>query len=123
MNTDLKEDIVKEEFKSSTLIRNANKSLILKFDLGIIELLGSQLYTRLPSIISEFVSNSYDADATKVAVVINENDLGPNKITNIIIKDNGTGIASSATDYIEEINNNFLSIGRKRRKVENTSES
>ncbi len=123
MNTDLKEDIVKEEFKSSTLIRNANKSLVLKFDLGIIELLGSQLYTRLPSIISEFVSNSYDADATEVEVVINENDLGPNKITNIIIKDNGTGIASSATDYIEEINNNFLSIGRKRRKAENTSES
>lgn len=97
--------------------------LKLKFDLGIVELLGSQLYTKLPSIICEFVSNAYDADATKVEVLIEENDLGPSKVTNITINDNGVGIASSASDYIREINSNFLNIGRKRRKEENSSES
>lgn len=102
---------------------NDNEKLKLKFDLGIVELLGSQLYTKLPSIICEFISNSYDADATKVEVVIEEDDLSIPKKTNIIIRDNGTGIASNASDYIKEINNNFLNIGRKRRKEEQTSES
>lgn len=97
--------------------------LKLRFDLGIIELLGSQLYTKLPSIIVEFVSNSYDADATKVTVTINENDLGKEKITNILIEDNGIGLAESSDNCIRRINNNFLNIGRKRRKEENCSES
>lgn len=102
---------------------NKDDRLKLKFDLGIVELLGSQLYTKLPSIICEFVSNAYDADATKVEVLIEENDLGQTKVTNITISDNGVGIASSASDYIREINNNFLNIGRKRRKEENSSET
>ena len=120
MNTDLKEKMFEEEFETTKIKEDTLK---LKFNLGIIELLGSQLYTKLPSIISEFVSNAYDADATEVEVIINENDLVQPKTTNITIKDNGTGIASSATDYIKEINNNFLNIGRKRRKEEETSES
>ena len=99
------------------------KVLQFRFDLGIIELLGSQLYTKLPSIMVEFISNSYDADATSVDVIIDEDDLGPRKITNIIIEDNGIGISDIGIDNIEEINEKFLKIGRKRRKDENSSVS
>lgn len=118
-----KEKMFKEEYQNQILDTKKEEILKLKFDLSIIELLGSQLYTKLPSIICEFVSNSYDADSTIVEVTINENDLGETKITKITIKDNGTGIAASATDYIEEINKNFLQIGRKRRKEDGISES
>lgn len=95
--------------------------LQFKFDLGIIELLGSQLYTKLPSILVEFISNAYDADATEVEVIIDEHDLCLDKITNIIISDNGLGISDSRKDHIYEINNKFLKIGRKRRKDENSN--
>ena len=123
MNTTLKEEMLEEEFKIDNSTKKDDNKLKLKFNLNIIELLGSQLYTRLPSIISEFVSNSYDADATKVEVTIDEDSRISPKRTNIIIKDNGTGIASTASNYIKEINNNFLNIGRKRRKEENNSRS
>ncbi len=116
-----KEKMIKEEMQIS--YDKTDTKLKLKFDLGIVELLGSQLYTKLPAIISEFVSNSYDADATEVKVIVDENKLGQEKITNIIIEDNGTGLAITAENCIEKINNNFLSIGRKRRKEEKTSES
>ena len=56
-----------------TKIKN-NEELKFKFDIGIIELLGSQLYIQLPSIIVEFISNAYDADATEVEVIIDEDD-------------------------------------------------
>lgn len=123
MGVDLKEKKLKKEFHDDKLNKPTDNKLKLKFNLSVIELLGSQLYTKLPSIISEFVSNSYDADATEVEVIINENNLTKPKTINITIKDNGTGIASSAINYIEEINNNFLNIGRKRRKEEKCSES
>lgn len=93
------------------------------FDLGIVELLGSQLYTTLPPILVEFISNSYDADATTVDIIIDENDLGAEKKTNIIIKDNGVGVSASEKNHIREINNKFLKIGRRRRKDENTDVS
>jgi len=115
-------DKVKEsEYREKLNNISTDTKLKLKFDLGIVELLGSQLYTKLPSIISEFVSNSYDADATEVKVIVEENKLGQEKITNIIIEDNGTGLAVTSEDCIEKINKNFLSIGRKRRKEEKTS--
>ena len=97
--------------------------LQFRFDLGIIELLGSQLYTKLPPIMVEFISNSYDADATEVEIIIDENDLENKKNTSIIIKDNGIGISDAGINNIEEINEKFLKIGRKRRKDENSSVS
>lgn len=119
MNGVLEKEQVKKEIKKIT----SQDVLQFRFDLGIIELLGSQLYTKLPSIMVEFISNSYDADATEVEVVIDENDLGTKKNTNIIIKDNGIGISDVGINNIEEINEKFLKIGRKRRKDENSSVS
>ena len=92
MGVDLKEKKLKKEFHDDKLNKPTDNKLKLKFNLSVIELLGSQLYTKLPSIISEFVSNSYDADATEVEVIINENNLTKPKTINITIKD--TGIAS-----------------------------
>ncbi|MFR5984676.1 MAG: hypothetical protein ACLUG3_03720 [Bacilli bacterium] len=77
-----KEKMFKEEYQNQILDTKKEEILKLKFDLSIIELLGSQLYTKLPSIICEFVSNSYDADSTIVEVTINENDLGETKNKN-----------------------------------------
>ena len=113
---------LKEETKNIDKISN-DTELKFKFDIGIVELLGSQLYTKLPSIIVEFISNSYDADASEVEIIISEDDLGTKKRTDIIIKDNGTGLSDSETNQIEEINNKFLKIGRRRRKEENMSVS
>lgn len=94
--------------------------LKLKFDIGIIELLGDQLYTQLPAVLSEYISNSYDADATEVTITIDIKDTW-HTITNITIEDNGIGIADDGDDKVVEINNKYLKIGRKRRKVENSS--
>ena len=110
---------VKEYVKDYEKI--SKEKLEMKFNFNIVELLGSQLYTTLPPIISEFVSNSYDADATETEVVIIEDDCVIPKKTDIIIMDNGSGIAISKDNCIFEINERFLQIGRKRRKDENVS--
>lgn len=80
--------------------------LTLTFDLRTIEHLGIQMYKTLPPVLSEMISNAYDADATFVNIKLIEND--NNK--QIIIIDDGCGMS------FEEINNSFLVIGRNRRK-------
>lgn len=125
MNDTLKkENLIETEFKLySNNISDNEIPLMFKFDLGIIELLGSQLYTKLPAIISEFVSNAYDADATDVKVSIIGKRSDNEMKYSIVIEDNGIGIAGSNKNQIEEINNKFLKIGRKRRQEDHTSES
>ena len=44
------------------------KELVLRFDLRTIEHLGIQMYKTLPPVLSELISNSYDADATCVNI-------------------------------------------------------
>lgn len=99
-----------------------DKKLKLKFDIGIIELLGDQLYTQLPAVISEYISNSYDADANNVIITIDVYDRDE-KRTDITIEDNGIGIADSTNDKISEINERYLKIGRKRRKQDGITRS
>lgn len=86
----------------------------LGFDLAIIEQLGEKLYTNLPPILAEYISNSYDADATEVVINIHELSKNPYNYT-IEIEDNGSGIGEHS-DIIEE---KFLSFGRKKRIKEN----
>ncbi len=91
---------------------DTNNKLILRFGIGTIEHLGIRMYKDLPSVLSELISNAYDADAELVEIHLNKN--GNNQ--EIIIKDNGNGMS------FEEINNKFLTIGRnKRLKNENSS--
>lgn len=116
-------DKVKEYQKSKELSDTSiDTKLKLKFDIGILELLGDQLYTQLPAVISEYISNSYDADASEVIITIDFYDNGINKI-DITIEDDGIGIADNIDDKILGINERYLKIGRKRRKQDRITKS
>ena len=81
---------------------------ILKFSNNIIEHLGVKLYqNKLTKVISEYISNGWDAGANEIGVVVDYE----NKI--IVITDDGIGM----TD--DELRNKFLVIGRNRRKCNN----
>jgi hypothetical protein len=80
--------------------------LIMEFDPTTIEHLGIQMYSTLPPVISELVSNSYDADSETVDVhLIDDGD------KKIIVEDKGHGMT------FLDINDKFLKIGRNRRKA------
>lgn len=113
-----REEMIAEEMQESRVCTDTK--LKLKFDIGIIELLGDQLYTQLPAVLSEYISNSYDADATEVIITVDIVDDGKIK-TDITIEDNGIGIADEDDDKILGINNKYLKVGRKRRRVDNSS--
>jgi uncharacterized protein (TIGR02391 family) len=82
-----------------------SNNLSLKFDPRTIEHLGIKMYSRLPSALAELIANAYDANATEVNVELfdSENNM------KVVVSDNGDGMS------FEEINDNFLVIGRKRR--------
>ncbi|PTO99950.1 hypothetical protein CWN88_16395 [Vibrio splendidus] len=81
-------------------------SLILKFDPNTIEHLGVSLYSKLPSVLSELISNSWDADADTVSIdfIIQ----GDKKAIEYI--DDGEGMT------FDELNEKYLVIGRNRRR-------
>lgn len=81
---------------------------VIKFDKNTIDHLGIKLYSSFPPVIAELVSNSYDADAENVEISIDYS----NKV--VTIKDDGTGMNH------DELNLNYLVIGRNRRKDEGT---
>jgi hypothetical protein len=86
--------------------------LEMKFDPNTIEHLGIHQYSTLPPVIAELVSNSYDAEAEAVTIYLVDN--GDKEIT---IEDNGHGMT------FNEINANFLLIGRNRRYKEGKQKS
>lgn len=86
----------------------ANNGFKIKFDKNTIDHLGIKLYSSFPPVIAELISNSYDADAENVEIRINYED----KIVTVV--DDGTGMTH------DELNQNFLVIGRNRRKAEGT---
>jgi len=82
------------------------KELKMKFSVNTIKHLGIQMYSTLPPVLSELISNAYDADAESVKVEFFDGLSGQKKI---IVTDNGNGM-----DF-DELNNKFLFIGRNRR--------
>lgn len=84
--------------------RNSKKMLLMTFDLNTLDHLGVKLYSQIPPMIAELVSNSWDADANNVTIYFNDT-----KEKEIIVKDNGTGMT------FDELNDCFLKIGRNRR--------
>ena len=84
---------------------DSNK-LKLQFDVHTIEHLGVQMYKTLPPVLSELISNSYDADASSVVIIFD--DSTENKT--IMVTDDGFGMT------FDELNDSFLKIGRNRRK-------
>lgn len=86
-------------------VKKDNK-LKLQFDIHTIEHLGVQMYKTLPPVLSELISNSYDADASCVTIIFDDSY----DYKSIIVTDDGYGMT------FDELNNSFLKIGRNRRK-------
>jgi hypothetical protein len=82
-------------------------NLVLKFDPNTIEHLGVSLYSKLPSVLSELVSNSWDADADKIEI----NFIVKDDSKEIIFSDDGKGMT------FEELQDKYLIIGRNRRET------
>src|SRR5574337_1250311 len=87
-----------------------NKKLVMKIQPKVIDHLGINLYTNLHSVISELIANSWDACAHNVHITVPTEI--PNTDSEIIVKDDGNGMT------FEEINDNYLQVGRNRRKDE-----
>lgn len=85
------------------------KKLAMTFDPQTIEHLGVKMYSQLPNAIAELVANSYDAEALNVHIVLTDTDAEKS----IAIIDDGVGMS------FDEVNDNFLRIGRKRREEDN----
>ena len=80
------------------------KKLRFTYDNQTIDHLGVKLYSTIPPMLAELISNAWDADAHNVWISL-EN--GENK--RITVKDDGSGMS------FEELNDKFLKIGRNRR--------
>jgi hypothetical protein len=83
----------------------------MKFDLGTIKHLGLQMYSTLPPVIGELVSNAWDADASNVSITIPTTPMVVG--AEIIIQDDGYGMSDA------DVQNAYLVIGRDRRKEVN----
>lgn len=80
------------------------RELQVSFDIATIDHLGVKLYSTIPPMIAELVSNAWDADAHIVKIYFNEK--GPKSIS---VQDDGLGMS------FDELNTKFLKIGRNRR--------
>ena len=83
----------------------AQQTVKMSFDPNTIEHLGIQMYSTLPPVIAELVANAYDADASRVKIVLKDD--GDKKI---IIQDTGHGMSFA------DLEAKFLKIGRNRRE-------
>lgn len=94
---------------------NAKAPFQMNFDIGTIKHLGLQMYSTLPPVIGELVSNGWDANATKVEITIPETPINE-RSSEIVIRDNGIGMSD------EDIRNKYLIVGRDRRESESSEE-
>lgn len=79
------------------------KELKISFDINTINHLGVKLYTTIPPMIAELVSNAWDADAHNVFIEMKDGE------KSITVKDDGVGMT------FDELNTQFLLVGRNRR--------
>lgn len=85
------------------------EKLQLKFDPRTIEHLGIKMYSQLPYALAELVANAYDAGASNANIYLYDKEPFSKSI---IISDDGDGMS------YEEVRDNFLVIGRKRRDTD-----
>jgi hypothetical protein len=79
------------------------RPLTMRISLNALEHLGMNLYSNVPSVLSEMVANSWDADAENVNVTIDKTD------ETITIEDDGLGMTR------DEVIDYFLTVGFRRR--------
>jgi len=82
----------------------------LQFDIGTIKHLGLQMYSTLPPVVAELVANSWDAEATEVAISIPTGRFRDD--SEIVVVDDGTGMTDA------QVRQAFLKVGRDRRSAE-----
>lgn len=92
---------------------NNYEELIMQFDPNTIDHLGLKMYSTLPPVISEIIANSYDAEAINVNIRLFDRS----RKKKIIIEDDGLGMS------FDEINREFLPIGRNRRIINDSQKS
>ena len=83
---------------------SSEKKLKFTYDNHTIDHLGVKLYSTIPPMLAELVSNAWDADAHNVYI-----DLQNGEDKQICVRDDGEGMS------FEERNYKFLKIGRNRR--------
>lgn len=82
---------------------DADERLTFRLHLNVLHHLGMKLYSTAPSVLTELVANSWDADATRVSVAI---DVANNTLT---VEDDGHGMDRRS------LQERFLSVGYSRR--------
>ena len=82
------------------------------FDISTIKHLGLQMYSTLPPVIGELVSNAWDADAEEVKIVVPTSVF--NDQSEILIEDDGDGMRD------DDVRKAYLIIGRDRRQEQQT---
>ncbi len=87
---------------------NKKRDLKLRLNLSLLDELGINLYSNVPSVISEVIANAWDADSTEVVVEIRKD--GGEKI--VVITDNGNGMTE------DDMADKFLVVGYHRREGE-----
>lgn len=106
-------------FKRSHLYnRTTNDKYKLTISRTTIDKLGVKLYDKVSDVVSELISNSYDADAEKITIDIPLNEylatkhqgVTESKDYKIIVKDDGHGFTEN------EANDFFLKVGSDRRQ-------
>lgn len=79
----------------------------MQFQPRTIEHLGLRLYSTLPPVISELVSNAYDSESPKVEIVLPTGDIDED--SEVVVRDFGHSMKP------QEIQDEYLPIGRNRR--------
>ena len=92
-----------------------HQPLEMKVELTVVEDLGIKLYGKLPPVVSEIVANAWDADASYVQICFDEGIISED--TSITVRDDGRGMS------YEDIGDNYLRVGRKRREEEGSDVS
>lgn len=90
--------------ENSTLERKQTETehiYTMQVGLSVLGHLGINLYSNVAAVLTEAVANAWDADATRVDILLNENE--------IIIKDNGFGMT------IDDMNQKYLYVGYSKR--------
>ena len=87
-----------------------DRPLKIKVQLSVVEDLGIKLYGTLPPVISEIVANAWDADASRVEINFPDGTIGEDLA--ITVADDGCSMTYG------EIQDKYLSVGRKRRDEE-----
>jgi len=99
--------MIKTNLPTSAAKASGQPPFTMRFEPMTIEHLGLRLYSTLPPVIAELVSNAYDAESPKVEITLPQGQI--NASSEVIVRDYGHGMDADA------MQNEFLPIGRNRR--------